>query len=114
MSATWYLHPVNGDPDTNKYLVKVIGEQNPESELRDKLCADGVKRNLFRCPSGFTNVRTALAAIPEFNLKLEVFKESVEGTNAKGITRFVLWKKSVRRKLNQNRYLGGRRRPLNS
>ena len=109
MGATWYLWPVNNDPDTNKYLAKVIGEQNPEDEMRDKLCADGIKRNLFRCPQGFVNVRMALAAVSEFNLKIEVFKESFWGTNAKGITHFVLWKKSVRKKLNENRYLGGRR-----
>lgn len=93
METRWYLWAVNDDPMTNQYLVRVVGEQNPENVYEDKLCADGKKRNLFLCPKGYANVLSALSAISEFNLKLEVFKESTEDS----ISRFDLWKKSVRK-----------------
>lgn len=90
----WYLWAIKGDPRTNEYLAKVIGEQNPEYEYRDRLCADGEGRNLFRCPNGYANVRSAITAIPAFNLKVEVFKEEIDG----GIVRYDLWKQQPRRR----------------
>lgn len=113
MSTTWYLWPVNNDPVTNEYLAKAIGEQNPECEYRDKLCADGKKRNLFRCPAGYENVQTAMAAIPKFNLKLEVFKEDDIGTGAKSaerIIRYDLWKMPVQKTVQATSFLRSRRR----
>lgn len=93
MATLWYLWAVNNDPATNEYFVKVIGEQNLEYLCNDKLCADGVPRNLFKCPQGYANVRSAIAGISEFNLKFYVFKEDIEDV----ITRYDLWKKSVRK-----------------
>ena len=91
--TAWYLWAVNDDPMTNQYLVKVIGEQNPEAMYTDKLCADGRRRNLFRCPTGYANVRSALTALQEFNLKVEVFKEDA----GEVIARYDLWKRRVRK-----------------
>ncbi len=96
MSTIWYLWPVDNDPVTNEYFAKGIGEQNPECERRDVLCADGKKRNLFSCPKGYADVRTAAAAISKFNLKFEVYKEEGESLATDLPTRFDLWKKSVR------------------
>lgn len=94
MGTTWYLWAIKDDPTTNEYLAKVIGEHNPESECRDRLCADGEKRNLYRCPMGYTNVKKALTAISTFKLKVEVFKEEIERV----IVRYDLWKQPSRRK----------------
>lgn len=94
MGTVWYLWAVKDDPVTNEYLAKVIGEQNPESECRDRPCADGKKRNLYRCPMGYSNVQKALSAISKFNLKIEVFKEEIERV----IVRYDLWKQQSRRK----------------
>ena len=92
METRWYLWAVNDDPVTNKYFVNIIGEQNPEY-LGNERCADGKNRNLFRCPVGYTNVQSALSAISEFNLKVEVFKEDIDGV----IVRYDLWKKSAKK-----------------
>lgn len=94
MKDVWYLCAVNNNPETNEYLAKVIGEQNQEHLCAEKRCADGKERNLFRCPKGYENVRTAIAAIAKFNLKIEVFREQFEGV----IVRFDLWKTPVRKK----------------
>ena len=91
--TTWYLWPVNNDPVTNEYLAKGIGEQHPECERRDVLCADGERRNLFVCPAGYDDVRTATTATSRFKLRLEVFKEDIEDV----IVRYDLWKESARR-----------------
>ena len=92
--TTWYLWAVHDDPRTNEYLVKVIGEQNPECLFPEVKCADGMRRNLFRCPHGYHNVMRAIAAIPEHGLKIEVFKEEICGI----ITQFNLWKPVVRKR----------------
>jgi len=84
---------VNDNPATNGYLVKIIGEQNSEYLYPDKLCADGKKRNLFRCPKGYENVQSAISAMKAFNLKFEVFKEDSEDV----IVRYVLWKRAVQK-----------------
>ena len=97
MATTWYLEAKHNDPATNEYLVHVIGEQNLEHLCTSKLCADKKRRNLFRCPVGYTDVRNALAAISQFNLKVEVFKEEIEDV----IIRYDLWKKSSRKKARQ-------------
>ena len=93
MTTIWYLEAAHDDPATNEYLVQIIGEQNQEFLYCTKRCADGKRRNLFRCPDGYRNVQSAIAAIRAFNLKIEVFKEDVEDV----ITRYNLWKKSVRK-----------------
>ncbi len=94
--ATWYLHAVSDHPPTNNYLVRVIGEQNSNSEyLRvGKVCADGKPRNLFTCPRGYLDVKRAIAAISEYGLNLEVFKEEITDV----IVHFDLWKQGVRKK----------------
>ncbi|MDE2173427.1 MAG: hypothetical protein KGJ31_02405 [Patescibacteria group bacterium] len=99
--TVWYLWAIDDDPRTNEYLVKIIGEQNSENLYRDKLCADGVRRNLFRCPKGYSNIRSALVAIPEFNLKTEVFKEGA----GEAIVRYDLWKKRVQKSSRQSALL---------
>ncbi|MFI5260568.1 MAG: hypothetical protein ACHQU0_02120 [Candidatus Paceibacteria bacterium] len=93
MATIWYLWATNDNPPTNEYLVKVIGESNGEELFSEKRCADGTKRNLFRCPKGYANVQSAIAAHQEFNLKFEVFKK--EDTED-AIIRYVLWKNSAR------------------
>jgi len=82
-----------------KYLVQVVGEQNGEYVHLEKRCADGVTRKLFECPRGYSDVKIAVAAISEYNLKIEVFEEEIEGI----IIRFDLWKRAVRkRKIHAN------------
>lgn len=98
MGTIWYLWAVNDDPVTNQYLVQVIGEQHSEELYKDKLCADGNKRNLFGCPAGYMNVRSALAAISKFNLKIGVFKEDIGGR----VVRYDLWKQQSRRRARQS------------
>jgi len=98
MGTIWYLWAINDDPATNEYLAKVVGEQNPEYECSDRLCADGKKRDLYRCPMGYTNVQKALAAISKFKLKIEVFKEEVERV----IVRYDLWKQQSRRRASRS------------
>jgi hypothetical protein len=93
MATTWYLWAMNDNPRTNEYLVKVIGEQNQEYLYADKLCADGRRRNLFRCPKGYANVQSTISALKDFNLKFEVFKEDIEDV----IVCYLLWKKSVQK-----------------
>ena len=95
MATTWYLWARDNDPKTNEYLAKVIGEQNPECLQQDMLCCDRVKRDLYRCPMGYENVRKATSAIPKFNLKLEVYKADPKGKTTDLPTRFDLWKKPV-------------------
>lgn len=95
--AIWYLWARNNDPATNEYLAHVIGEQNPECEHRDMLCADEKRRNLWECPAGYENVRTATAALSKFSLKLEVFKQNREGKFADMVIRFDLWKAESRK-----------------
>ncbi|HVB19760.1 MAG TPA: hypothetical protein VNF51_00515 [Candidatus Paceibacterota bacterium] len=90
----WYLYAINNDPATNEYLAKIIGEQNQECEHREKLCIDKKRRDLWECPRGYADVRRAIAAIPQFNLKIEVFKEKSNDI----ITRYDLWKRSVQKK----------------
>lgn len=92
--TVWYLWAVDNDPTTNEYLAKVIGEQNPEYLCSDKSCADGKDRNLFWCPQGYENVKSAIAAIEPFGLKIEVFREEVEDV----VVRYDLWKKQVQKK----------------
>ncbi len=91
--TTWYIHAVNDHPPTNNYLVQAIGEQNQEHLRAGKICADGRARNLFACPQGYNDVQRVIAAIPEYGLRLEVFKEEIPDV----IVRFDLWKQSVRK-----------------
>jgi len=93
METVWYLCAVNNNPEANEYIVKVIGEQNSEYLCKDRLCTDGKERNLFKCPLGYVNVRSAIAAVSKFNLKIDVFKESTE----RAISKYDLWKPSVRK-----------------
>ncbi len=92
--TTWYLEAKNDHPPTNAYFVRVIGEQNSEYLYQDMLCADGTRRNLFRCPRGYFDVRRAIAAIPEYGLRMEIFKEEGDGS----IVHFNLWKEAIRKR----------------
>lgn len=89
----WYIWPINEDPLTHQYLITVIGAQH---EQKNKICADGKKknisRNLFRCPAGYENVKTAIIAIPAHGLKFHVYKEEVEGE----IVRVKTWESRLR------------------
>ena len=108
MGTAWYLWAVNDHPMTNGYLAKVIGEQNPEYECRDKICADGIRRNLYRCPMGYTNVQKALAAIPALKLKVEVFREDDRDV----VMRYDLWKQQARKRARRSRALHNMRSRL--
>lgn len=105
--ATWYLWAVDDDPKTNEYVVKIIGEGNEENLCPNKLCADGKRRNLFRCPEGYMDVRSAISALAVYDLKIEVFKESVEDV----IVLYSLWKQTVRKKAKAKRSILSLRRP---
>lgn len=98
--TTWYLWARHDDPATNEYLAKVIGEQNSEYWHSDKLCADGKKRNLCRCPKGYANVQSAISAIAKFDLKIEIFQENAEDV----ISRYDLWKPSARKAARLGRF----------
>ena len=95
MKATtqWSLGASHDDPKTTEYLLHVIGEGNEEYLFPNKLCADGERRNLFLCPRDYENVRSAISAVSQFSLKLEVFVGESDGLPA----RFLLWKDSVRK-----------------
>jgi hypothetical protein len=100
----WYLWAIKDDPTTNEYLAHVIGEQYPDSACRDKLCSDGVRRNLYRCPPGaYAKVQSAIAGVSVYNLKLEVFRETAGGE----IAQYNLWKHSVRKRARSTRLMGG-------
>lgn len=92
--TAWYLCAKNDHPPTMKYLVQVVGEQNIECLHKDRKCADGKTRNLFRCPNGYADVQRVIVAIPEYGLKVEVFSEEIPYV----ITRFELWKPLVRKR----------------
>lgn len=102
--TVWYLHPK--DPATNECLAKIIGEQNPECERRDVLCADGVRRDLWVCPKGPDTVQAARAAIQKFYLKFETFKEEIEDV----ILRYRLQEPEVRRRAAHTRSLNAKMR----
>ncbi len=101
MDTRWYLHSINDDGNTNEFLAQVIGEQYREAECRDMLCSDGGRRNLYRCPSGYQEVRRAIANVARYNLKLEVFQETSTGL----IVQYDLWKPAVRKKARRTRAL---------
>ena len=46
----WFLEPCGDVAYSNEILAKNIGSE--ENALQDVLCADGIKRNFWRCPSG--------------------------------------------------------------
>ena len=102
MNTIWYLWAVNNDPMTNKYLAQVVGaetEFDTANMRKGVVCADGKKRDLYICPNGYTDVKRAKEAIPEFNLKVWTFKEDTEDV----IARFVLQEQSVRKKAKHKR-----------
>ncbi len=101
MDTRWYLWSRNDNGWTNEFLARVIGEQYPEAECRNVLCSDGVRRNLYRCPSGYQEVRRAIANVDLFNLKLEVFQETSGGE----IVQYDLWKQEVRKKARRTRQM---------
>jgi hypothetical protein len=43
----WFIDP-KGDPKTNQILSNSL---SPENACNDKLCQDGERRNLWRCPN---------------------------------------------------------------
>ena len=97
----WYIEAVHGHPATNEYLAQVIGQGNEEYAHKDKICADGVKRNLFQCPRGYQeDVQKAIAAIPQFKLKIEVFKAK-DRDDLPG--RYEIWKQSVKKRAQTHR-----------
>ena len=102
MATIWYLWAVNNDPRTSEYIAReIIGGQEVEvHECPNKPCARGVRRNLYRCPKGYADVQSALAAIQKFSLHIEVFKEEVgeSKSRCRKVTRFDLWKGPVRKK----------------
>jgi hypothetical protein len=106
MDTRWYLHSINDNTHTNEFLAQVIGEQHPDAECRDMLCSDGVRRNLYRCPSGYQEVRRAIANIARLNLNLEVFQETSGGL----IVQYDLWKQEVRKKARRTRTMRDIRR----
>ena len=90
----WYLAAENNDPRTNEYLTDVIGRQySMESACGDVPCSDGKERNLWLCRD-FGQARTAIAAIPQFNLRLEILMAI--GDNKPAL--WQLWKRKVRRR----------------
>jgi len=111
MATKWYLCPTDKGPVTNKYFALVIGEQNPECEKRNVLCHDGVRRNFYECPNGYNDVRAAIIAKLEYNLKFEVYKKDSEGVSAEEIVRYDLWKESAKRAARgRHRHLRSHRR----
>ena len=49
-TCTWYLEPCGNPAWSNEVISKNI--QDPTDALQNVLCADGEKRNLWRCKSG--------------------------------------------------------------
>ncbi len=103
MATIWYLWAIGDDQPTNEYIAKVVGDQYTEHEHKDKLCADGKRRNLFECPRGYDNVKSAISGISEYGLKLEVFKEDIEDV----VVQYELWKKPVRKTARARKFLKG-------
>lgn len=106
MRGYWYLWSINDNGATNEFLAQIIGEQYREAECRDVLCSDGVKRNLYRCPSGYQNVRSAIENKDRYSLKFEVFQETSGGE----VVQYDLWKRHVRKKARQARAMRSVRR----
>lgn len=106
---TWWLWAAYDNPMTNKYFAQIIEGYNEEF-LRVTECSDGGRRRLFRCPNGYRDVKTAIAAMPDYNLKFEVFRS--EG-DCKPYPHN-LWKKAVKRKVREASYRRGikHQRPL--
>lgn len=100
MEIKWYIWPTDACPRTNQYVVQVINEQNPEYAHTSKLCADGVERDMFECPNGYSDVRKAVSAIEEYNLRFEVFVQRDEGLPV----RYNLWKRSVQREARKKKF----------
>jgi len=93
MANRWYIWTISDDPDTNECLVKeIFGPEFVERLDRDRMCSDGVKRNLYWCQTGYGMVRTVIAGIKKYNLKIEVFYE-IPGSDP---VQYNLWKKAVR------------------
>lgn len=99
MGTRWYLHSINDNAHTNEILSSIIGEQFRDAECRDTLCSDSVRRNLYRCPSGYQDVRRAVANVSTYNLKLEIFQQESDGP----IVQYNLWKQAVRKKARRAR-----------
>lgn len=108
METRWYLCAESDHPFTNEYLAHIIGEQYPEEVYPDKLCADGRTRNLYGCPRGYADVQRAAEAVPDYNLKLAVFQQTLAGD----IIRYELWKKPVQKKVKRQNYLRAIHRTL--
>lgn len=95
--ATWFLWPVDVHPMTNRCLAQIVGAETENDTMNLKAgvrCADGVERNLYVCPHGYTDVKKAIVAQPEFALRFEAFMQRFDEKP----TRFVLWKASVRKR----------------
>ena len=104
MKTRWYLGAANNDPNTNDYIVGVLGAQRADALREVRRCADGQVRHLYDCPEGYKeNVRSAIAGVTRFFLKLEVFKEETDGN----IVRFDLWKTGPRKAAKQKTYRRG-------
>ena len=65
--TVWYVD-TRGDPDTNKLVAKMLPV---ESACSDKLCADGLKRNLLMCEHSM--VAYLENARVSFHLKHQIF-----------------------------------------
>lgn len=94
MDTRWYLHAINDNAHTNEILASIIGRQVDEALSHDTLCADGQRRNLYRCPSGYQDVRKAVMNYATYNLKMAVFQQAPDGS----IVEYTLWKPAVKKR----------------
>ncbi len=69
---TWYIEPQ--DSHTNEVMASNLDEENA---LRDVLCADDRRHNLWQCPSGilFMLVRSRI----DMNIKFKIFGRQGNG-----------------------------------
>ena len=75
--TTWYLWPENDNAATREYLAEHLGETY---ESKERICADGERRNLFKCLAGYTSVMlVTTAAHVQPGLRFRTFREDVKG-----------------------------------
>lgn len=99
MDTRWYLHAINDNAHTNEILASIFGGQIDEALAYNTLCADGVRRNLYRCPSGYQDVRKAVENHAKFNLKMAVYQQAPDGT----IVEYTLWQPKVKKRSRMGR-----------
>jgi len=77
----WYVEPL--DSDTNSAISDYLKESSITAECKSVLCADGKKRNLWRCNS-FDLVQALRNSKKSLNLRFKVYIKEGRGSVRSG------------------------------